>query len=164
MGKDFKVNVDQIFEKEFDKSQILDLDIVKIPGSSNEFHMLYKGQSYTMSLRKEDHVSGKYSISVNGYEHHLTINDKWSELLSSMGLDKKASKQLKELKAPMPGLIRDLFHKAGDSVQEGDTLVLMEAMKMENQLKSPAELVVKSIEVKAGDVVEKGQLLIRFEE
>ena len=62
----------------------------------------------------------------------------------------------------MPGLIIDLKIKAGDTVQQGDPLLILEAMKMENILKSPGEGVIKNLKVKKGDHVEKGQVLIEF--
>ena len=63
----------------------------------------------------------------------------------------------------MPGLVLDVKLNVGDSVEKGDSILILEAMKMENVLKSPAEGVVKSIHINKGDAVEKNQLLISFE-
>ena len=62
----------------------------------------------------------------------------------------------------MPGLIIDLKVKTGDTVKAGDSLLILEAMKMENMLKSPGDGVVKNVKVKKGDAVEKNQVLIEF--
>jgi biotin carboxyl carrier protein len=62
----------------------------------------------------------------------------------------------------MPGLIIDLRVKDGDKVMPGDSLLILEAMKMENLIKATAETVVKSVKVKKGDSVEKNQILIEF--
>jgi biotin carboxyl carrier protein len=62
----------------------------------------------------------------------------------------------------LPGLIVDLHVKAGDSVNPGDALLILEAMKMENLIKASAQSVVKSVRVKKGDSVEKNQVLIEF--
>ena len=51
----------------------------------------------------------------------------------------------------------------GQEVQENETLLILEAMKMENNFASPRAGVIKSILVNKGDAVEKGQLLIEFE-
>jgi biotin carboxyl carrier protein len=56
----------------------------------------------------------------------------------------------------------DLKIQVGDSVKQGDALLILEAMKMENILKSPGEGVVKNLKVKKGDSVEKGQVLVEF--
>jgi biotin carboxyl carrier protein len=80
-----------------------------------------------------------------------------------MGLSATANNVMKELKAPMPGLIYELKVKAGDSVEKGDVLLILVAMKMENAIKAVGEGVVKQINVNLNDSVEKGQVLITFE-
>jgi biotin carboxyl carrier protein len=80
-----------------------------------------------------------------------------------MGLSTNITFQIKEIKAPMPGLVLDLEVEPGQTVSQGDVLLILEAMKMENVLKSPGDGIVKSIAVKKGDAVEKGQILIEME-
>ena len=62
----------------------------------------------------------------------------------------------------MPGLIIQLLVKDGDEVKSGDTLLILEAMKMENIIKAPGDATVKSVKVRKGDGVEKNQVLIEF--
>jgi biotin carboxyl carrier protein len=73
-----------------------------------------------------------------------------------------ASAKIKELKAPMPGLVIDVRVKENDSVKKGDPLVILEAMKMENIIKSPADLIVKKVNIKKVNVIEKNQIMISF--
>ena len=61
--------------------------------------------------------------------------------------------------APMPGNILDVKVKAGDSVKAGDTLLVLEAMKMENEISAPQDGTVASVNVRKGDVVNSGDLL-----
>jgi len=63
----------------------------------------------------------------------------------------------------MPGLVLSIDVKVGQSIKANETLVVLEAMKMENVLKAPTDVTVKSIEVEQGQAVEKNQLLIEFE-
>jgi biotin carboxyl carrier protein len=65
--------------------------------------------------------------------------------------------------APVPGKIVSVMVKAGDKVEEGVPVVVLEAMKMENELHSPVKGIVTAVMVKKGDQAEKGQLLIAFE-
>ena len=65
--------------------------------------------------------------------------------------------------APVPGKIIDVRVKAGDSVKEGDLVVILEAMKMENELHAPKQAKVAAVPIKKGDQVQKGQLLVAFE-
>lgn len=64
------------------------------------------------------------------------------------------------LVAAMPGRVLDVLVAEGDRVRRGDTLVLLEAMKMELRIPAPADGVVARVFCKAGEVVEKGQPLV----
>jgi len=63
------------------------------------------------------------------------------------------------LLAPMPGMIVKYMVKAGDAVKEGDTIVVLEAMKMENALAAPCDGKIQCIEFASGDTVAKGAVL-----
>jgi biotin carboxyl carrier protein len=64
-----------------------------------------------------------------------------------------------DLTAQMPGLVREVLVYEGDSVERGQTLLILEAMKMEIRVSAPNDGVVKRLLVVAGDVVERGQRL-----
>ncbi len=63
----------------------------------------------------------------------------------------------------MPGLIVRINVKPGDTVEAGQGVVVMEAMKMENELRATSAGTVKSVEVAPGAAVEKGALLVALE-
>jgi biotin carboxyl carrier protein len=65
-----------------------------------------------------------------------------------------------EVYAPMPGLIVDVRVNVGDEVAEGDTIVILESMKMQNELKAPRAGTIQTIQCKKGDTVDKNALLI----
>jgi propionyl-CoA carboxylase alpha chain len=65
--------------------------------------------------------------------------------------------------APISGLVVDIRVKNGDSVKEGQDVVVLEAMKMENILSVPKDSKVKKVHLKAGDSVQAGQMIIEFE-
>lgn len=63
----------------------------------------------------------------------------------------------------MPGKVVKIMSKVGDKVEKGQTLIILEAMKMENEIKSGTSGVVKAIHVKAGDALENGVLMMEVE-
>jgi len=66
------------------------------------------------------------------------------------------------VKAPMPGRVVRSLVALGDHVEAGQTLVILEAMKMENEVQSPAPGVVVAVDVVAGQAVDAGQVLIEL--
>ena len=64
-----------------------------------------------------------------------------------------------KVSAPMPGTVLKLNVKVGDSVKKGDTILMLEAMKMENEIAAPADGVVASIDVAQGAAVNTGDTL-----
>ena len=64
-----------------------------------------------------------------------------------------------KLEAPMPGMVMKYAVKEGDSVKEGDVVMVLEAMKMENSILAPVSGTVKQICCKEGSSVQKGDVL-----
>ena len=64
-----------------------------------------------------------------------------------------------EVKAPLPGNILEIKAPVGQAVKAGDTIIIIEAMKMENEIKAPADGTVKQILVSKGQVVSSGDIL-----
>ena len=148
-------------DKTFDISpDDLGWDLVEY--SPNCFHIIKDHKSYRAEVVKADPVTKSFVIKVNGSVQTVTIKDKFDLLLEKMGITTSSVSKINNIKAPMPGLIIDLKIKVGDTINAGDALLILEAMKMENVLKSPSTATVKSVKVKKGDSVEKGQILIEF--
>ena len=68
-----------------------------------------------------------------------------------------------EINSPMPGLVVKVLCNVGDQVKQGQSLIIVEAMKMENELKAPVDGVISDINVAAGQAVDKGERLITLE-
>ena len=84
-------------------------------------------------------------------------------LIESMGFTTKSTNTVQYILAPMPGLILEINIRVGQEIKENDTLLILEAMKMENIITSPRHGIIKSITINKGDAVQKNQLLIEFE-
>ncbi len=64
--------------------------------------------------------------------------------------------------APIPGSVLEILVKVGDSVEAGQTVIKMEAMKMENDINATSSGTIKSIQVSVGDAVSQGQALVEI--
>jgi biotin carboxyl carrier protein len=87
-------------------------------------------------------------------------------LIKPTGARKRGSGQhhaAGELTAPMPGQVRAVNVGEGDEVLKGQTLLLLEAMKMEIRVQAPRDGIVKKLLVKQGQTVERDQVLIEVE-
>ena len=133
-------------------------DIIEI--KDGIFHIIKDNKSYNAEILKANKEEKSFVIRVNGNKYNMQLKDKYDELLKELGMENLSAQKIKDLKAPMPGLVVDVRVKEGDVVKKGDALIVLQAMKMENILKCPADSVVKKIHVKKDATIEKNQLLI----
>ena len=126
------------------------------------FHVLHEGRSYNAEVVSVDFATKNIVLKINGQRVELNAKDRFDLLLERLGMSNAAAAKVNELKAPMPGLIVDIRVEPGQTVQKGDPLLVLEAMKMENILKAPADGTVGSLKVNLRDNVQKGQVLVQF--
>jgi len=144
-----------------DPEQDMDWDLLEMGGG--KYSILHKGKSYEAQLVSLDRDEKKVTLQINGKKYIVEVQTKMDQLLAKMGMTDLATSKIKDLKAPMPGLVLDIKVKVGDVVAKGDPLMVLEAMKMENVIKASGEGTVGEIKVKKGEAVDKGELLIGFQ-
>ncbi|HEY0243521.1 MAG TPA: biotin/lipoyl-containing protein [Gemmatimonadaceae bacterium] len=105
---------------------------------------------------------GAYILWVDGFRFEGEALDERTRAIRDITAESERSSGPASLTAPMPGLIVRVSVAAGDSVQAGQGLVVMEAMKMENELRAHGAGTVKAVHVEAGKAVEKGTVLVEF--
>ncbi len=137
--------------------------INKIQSSANEFHLLNGTKSFNADVIEADYAAKEFTIRVNGNKYNVTVRDKYDELLHALGMDKAMSNKVNDLKAPMPGLVLDVLVSEGQQIKKGDSLLVLEAMKMENILKATNDAVVKKVRVEKSARVEKNEVLIELQ-
>jgi len=130
--------------------------------------------NYEVSVVKtKDNVS---EVIVNGQSFEVEV-EREEETLPRMDVAKPRAKSPTKsstlptqatggppepINSPLPGVILDVTAKEGQSVNEGDKLLLLEAMKMENIIKAPFSGIIVRIKVKQGDSVMEGDTLIEM--
>lgn len=136
------------------------LDMIEVKQGS--FHIIKDLKSYNVEVVEVDFAQKSFLVNVNGNNYQLNVENKFDELLKTLGFDNLNANKINEIKAPMPGLVIDVCISEGDVIKKGDPIIVLEAMKMENIIKSPTDGVIKKINVKKGVAVEKNQVLINF--
>ena len=136
------------------------IDLVKI--LDNKFHILENHKSYNLEVLHADYVTKRFSIKVNNNIYDLNLQNELDLLFNKIGMSSESADKMDNVKAPMPGLVLDVLVEIGQTVNKGDNLLILEAMKMENVFKASGDAVIKSIKVSERQAVEKGEELIAF--
>ncbi len=106
---------------------------------------------------------GKYTLWVDGYRLETEALDERTRAIRDLSAATAGPVGPAPILAPMPGMIMRVSVIAGDRVEAGQGVVVMEAMKMENELRATSAGTVRSVEVSPGTAVEKGALLVALE-
>jgi biotin carboxyl carrier protein len=149
------------FSFSFTKDEIDKFDLVTL--SPVSFHIIKDHRCSNIKLLDANATAKKIKIELEGETFDIEIKDQLDQVLDQMGFGKASIKQVKEIKAPMPGLVLEIAVSDGQEVKEGDKLLILEAMKMENSIMIQTDAIIKKISVSAGQAVEKGQVLLELE-
>ena len=138
-----------------------ELDIISI--SDTKKHLILNHKSYEIEHVEFDKEKKIATIKVNNNSYTIELKDKFDLLLNDLGMSNMSVKIVKEVKAPMPGLVVSIKVEKGQEVKEGEAVLILEAMKMENVIKSPVDGIIKSVKIEPTNTVEKNQILVEFE-
>lgn len=161
MQKKYSLSVNASNSFSLSEADMESFDVQELQNSLQ--HILYQKKSFIAELVNSDFLNKRYSVKINSNIYQVVISNELDQRIREMGLTAKVSKAVKDINAPMPGLILDVNVVPGQEVKEGDYLLVLEAMKMENTLTAPKDGVVKAVVVKKGQTVDKNQLLVEME-
>ena len=144
-----------------------------------EYVLSIEGKDYKAEIKE---ITSEFArILVNGKEYKIEIKE-FGHKSTGIQSVKRAETPIREtkpekgeiekpkinstdsgtIKAPLPGLILDIFVKIGDTVKAGQDLFVMESMKMENQVQAPHDGTVAKIYINRGDSVAEGDMLLEL--
>ena len=141
----------------------------------DEYQFEINGNEYNVNIVKIDEEEAV--IEVNGTEYTVNIEQLFKQKTPKLvrrnivpesaprpRLTEAPGKDLSfnTVKAPLPGLVLEINIKVGDQVKEGQSVMKMEAMKMENEIQSPVNGKVLEIFVKQGESVLEGAPLVKI--
>ena len=136
-------------------------DLIEV--RNNTFHVLRNNKGYNAAVTSFNAEEKTLVVNVNGNDYEISVKDKYDLLLKQLGISAKSSSAVQHIKAPMPGLIINIAVAEGTEVKKGDTLLILEAMKMENVIKSPRDGKIKKVHAQLRHAVEKNQVMVEFE-
>ena len=161
MKENYKLKVNDQYEFTFTPHDLATLDMLAT--GNQTFHFIDNHKSYHVGIPYKSFENKTYIVEVNSTPFAVKILDPLDLLIDEMGFASGSILLVGRVDAPMPGLILEVSVQVGQEVNEGEPLLILEAMKMENVITSPRAGTIKSIEIKKGDAVEKKQLLITYE-
>jgi biotin carboxyl carrier protein len=130
----------------------------KKTGRTN-YSLIVDNRSFEIEV---DNTGDEYRVLVDGRNYRIELVDERRTRVG--GGQSGATPQGRQLvTVPMPGKIIAVLVSEADTVEKGQGLIIVEAMKMENEVRSPISGTVKEIKVTAGETVESGALLVVVE-
>ncbi|HEX2867976.1 MAG TPA: biotin/lipoyl-containing protein [Ignavibacteriales bacterium] len=126
----------------------------------SEYSYLLKIGNKVYDITTTDLSQDKFGFLVDGHYFETVIRTKLQEKAQELQNIKNKENHHDLIKSPMPGMILKIKKQVGDKIEMGESVVILEAMKMENDLHAPSSGVVKEIFVKEGSSVEKDVVLL----
>lgn len=145
----YKVRVD---------NKVYDIDAELV--QKDVYSILYNGQSINMSMI-EGETANNYIVNTRYNDFEIEVIDARARYMKASGSELGDNEN--NISSPMPGKIVKLMYNEGDTVNKGDTVIIVSAMKMESEYKSPCNGTIKRIHVKAGDTIEGNEPLVEIE-
>ena len=131
-------------------------DLAAVEGTGL-YSLLLDDRSVAFAARFEN---GTAVLAFHDREARVAIEDERTREARRMTGGAKRPRGGGEVRSRMPGVVKEVRVKPGDSVEAGRPLLVLEAMKMENEIRADRAAVVKAVHVSAGQAVEKGALLV----
>jgi len=134
-------------------------DLQSIDGLGT-FSLILNNASHEALVEERE---GALGVLLQGHFYPVLVEDERARRLAESPRGFSAPSGEVAIKSPMPGLIVAVKVSHGQDVKKGETLVILESMKMENELKAPRDGKVGAVRVEARQAVEQGQILVTIE-
>jgi biotin carboxyl carrier protein len=128
--------------------------------NDNSCNLIIDNKSFLVTLARNG--NSEYIVTINGNVIRTRVLSAIREKAANLIVSKTAKQSVTEIKSPMPGMILKIKKSNGDKVRQGDSVMILEAMKMENDIHSQISGEIKEIKVKEGQAVEKGAVLFKI--
>ncbi len=156
-GLDFPVEILDEHHVRFG-GDILEADLAAVSGESL-YSLIVNGESFEGYVYPDE---DSWQVLLLGQFYQVRVEDEREKRLKSaiQGVVRTGAEFV--LKAPMPGLVISVLVSEGQVVDMGQTLVILESMKMQNNLRAPFAGKVARLRIQAGENVEQKQVLLNL--
>jgi len=122
--------------------------------NSSSYLLKIGNESFLITLKSEG--NSKYFVTFKGQVFETLVRSALEDKVYSLINAKLKQRTNVIVKAPMPGMIIKIKKKAGEKVSPGESILILEAMKMENDIRSPVSGIIENMKIGEGRTVEKG--------
>ena len=143
-----------------EEDRVLQLSEIDWRPGLAQFRGVLDGEAFTAEVKR---VPGGFEIRSRASKARVRVLSPHHAELFARLPEKVAADTSKLIQSPMPGLVVSIAVEPGQSVKTGETVAIIEAMKMQNIMKAERDGVVKSVGAKAGDPVAADDVLVEFE-
>lgn len=134
-----------------------DIEVVERAGS--RYRIWYNGDVSEIEVLNYDIRTKYFEVAIDGFVFKINLEDELDEVIRMIWQKSEEASGNIVVSAPIPGLIKSLSKKDGDSVGKGESVLVLEAMKMENTIQAPHAAGQINYHVETGGHVSKGQKL-----
>lgn len=156
-GKQHQIEIKRDGDKVLAEIDGRSFDVEVSEPESGTYLIKNQGKIFEAYVAPRANQSEPMKVSVGGREIEVRITDP-KRLRGTFGIGEQAD-GLAEIKTAMPGKVVRFLVEAGTAVEKGDSVMVVEAMKMQNELKSPKNGIVREIRISEGDTVAAGDVL-----
>lgn len=160
-GSEYSVEITRDGDKIFARVDGRQYELEASEPEPNVYLLKHDGKIFEIFALPDPAAGSHINVQAGNTELPVTIIDP-KRLRGSVGADENESGRA-EIKTAMPGKVVRILVTENDSIQKGDGIIVVEAMKMQNEMKSPKDGVVTTIKVSEGDTVGAGDVLVVIE-
>ena len=153
-----------------DEQFVIDInqdDLVTVNGETVEvdMHQMLDTTMHSIIINGKSHDvrmnegNGVYVIQLSGEIFEVVVEDERTRRLAGLRSSASATGEA-IIKAPMPGVVVEVLVTPGQTVEQGEVVVILESMKMQNELKAPRPGEVHAVRVSAGEKVDQNVIMV----
>lgn len=160
-NENYEVEIERDGEKVFARVEKREYELEASEVEPNVYLLKHENQIFEIFVEPQTDKNAPYKVKVKDHEFEINLTD--PKRLRGSNAAGGASDGIIEIKTAMPGKVVRVLAEAGAEIKAGESVVVVEAMKMQNEMKSPKDGTIKEIRFAEGATVNAGDVLAVIE-